>query len=589
MDILVVVDPQKSMFSVLVTLVLVSAVAAGPPTQIRFLNDSKASAVTVAGQPLVGLQEEPIFPGVILQVVDDNGTPTSAPQLKVYASSQCVILAGKTVDVINGFANFTSLTAKSCGTPCPILFTVGGDGGYPVIGQRVSSGDFTVTALPNFDIRFTRQSFIQNQQGAIVTANKSMHHVLVQLVNSCYNDDTTNTGATVTVTSSPSGRLSGAQATFTNGRALFMNLLYVDVPTTPSQLTFRVDQLAGIPAAGKYLLSGNMTVLGVLLNNFNIAFKRTNSAFTWPGEAADIAIGATFSYPIFINMLDSSGATDASNNDVVITMTGATGVSGPTQVTMVNGVAAFNGISFSGCQTGGAVSLTFTAGDQGSTPAAGKSLVTGKVIVRGQRNTLIDFGSSSQDGSVGFYSAAGQAKTVMVGVVIPTIILWIQDSCKNVDESGTGLFVTASSTEEDSFLSGKVTVPVVNGVASFENLMFPSTSTGSPRLTFTAVGPAVAYPVVGKTAVTGPVTLQRPAGATAPPSKSHSKVAIFDRIVITIGVLIVLAVCVYGIRKWQSRKGETKENLVVEMGVGNTVSVVPNTPTFGEYVNQEMS
>jgi len=528
--------------------ILVSIVIAGPPTRIRFLSNSALSAVTSMGQPFSNDQNFPIYPGIILQIVDDDGALTNVNGLFVEATSSCVTLSGNKLNVTHGFANFTDLAAQTCpSSPCPVTFIVYGSGSYPVLGQSIATGPFTVRPLPNFAVRFTRESSIGEGEDQSAVVGIPLQPILIKLVDSCGNNDNTSTGQiTITASSFPDNvPLTNNQTFFTDGEAVFSRLTYTQVPTSPSTLRFNVT--SGGLAAGKFLSSGNVTVTMSATPNFNVKFSPLDSTFTAAGQGDSITIGTKFS-PILIQMVDSANRFDNSSSDVVITMTGGTNVTGRTAVRMQSGVANFSDISFGSCQPGGEVFLTFTAGSQGQTVAAGKSVLTGRVTVTGVGNFGIDFAPYES-----FFNASGQQKSMEVGKKIPRIMVLIKDSCFNLDPTGNNTMVQLSDGYNSGGpLRGNLTVKVLGGRAVFSDLIIdPSAPEDyTPKFTFTAI--AGLYPVNGKMAITGPITVLRPSGSPAnaptPPAPSTSVpiavpgviIAVFTVLVILIGVFVLL-------------------------------------------------
>ena len=498
----------------LVVLAVLQLADAATPTSIRFLNDASKSAVTAPDQSFTALQRAPISsPPIVLQLINDDGTVnTTVTDVTAYVFCLTIILSGTEVMFVNGLASFDSLTIKTCyNLQCRFVFFAGGDGVYPVIGSKTQTGDVTVIPIPNYDMRFTGNSYIQRGVATTATVNVAIPAILIQLLDSCGNDDPSNTGSTITVRSAPSGTLSGPlTATFTSGMALWTNVMYTDVPVSPSVLNFTADPASGFLVAGNTLASGVVTVSGSITPNFNIVFKNTGSQFTANGQGADVAVAVPFLLPVIVTMVNSAWQPDATNSQTVVTVTGGTAVT-PVNATMVAGVATFTNMTFAACQAGGSVFLTFTAGTQGNTAASGKTTTTGAVSVTGVPLSLLAFANNS------LFNASGQTASLPVSVVLPAIVLNIQDSCTKFDPSGQGLAVSVTSAE-GAVLVGTTTATVSNGVATFNALTISILSTGTPKLTFTALGPSNA-PVNGKTAVTGAITLVKPTDApTTPPT-----------------------------------------------------------------------
>lgn len=175
---------------------------------------------------------------------------------------------------------------------------------------------------------------------------------------------------------------------------------------------------------------------------------------------------AVFTTQPIVEIQDSGGNVDTSDNSTVVTVAIATGsgtLSGTTTATASSGVATFSGLKIVGS---GAHTLSFTA--------SGLSSATSSSITP-------TFGTASQ---LVVSTQPSGATTGSVFATQPAVS--IKDSGGNVDASDNSTVVTVAIATGSGTLSGTTTATASSGVATFTDLVI--TGTGSHELTFTAVG-----------------------------------------------------------------------------------------------------
>eukprot|EP00757_Euglenozoa_sp_SAG-D1_P000219 gene219-11636_t len=165
---------------------------------------------------------------------------------------------------------------------------------------------------------------------------------------------------------------------------------------------------------------------------------------------------------------------------------------------MNSGIATFNTLTFTTLPDDRTAVLTFTAGSQGSTTAAGCAIVSGPITVVPVSNSYLRYAPTDS-----WITRESQQRTTSTGVTLPTIRIQLVDSTYksggdedeeldvDVDTSHTGLIITASNA------GGSVTSVVTAGVATFSGLQSTGGS-GLTTVTFTA-GTTPTLPVNGQT------------------------------------------------------------------------------------------
>jgi hypothetical protein len=175
---------------------------------------------------------------------------------------------------------------------------------------------------------------------------------------------------------------------------------------------------------------------------------------------------AAFTTQPIVEIQDSGGNVDTSDNSTVVTVAIATGsgtLSGTTTATASSGIATFSGLKIVGS---GAHILSFTA--------SGLSSATSSAITPA-------FGTASQ------LVVSTQPSGAITGSVFTTQpAVSIKDSGGNVDTSDNSTVVTVAITTGSGTLSGTTTATASSGVATFTDLVI--TGTGSHELIFTATG-----------------------------------------------------------------------------------------------------
>eukprot|EP01065_Artemidia_motanka_P053052 TRINITY_DN9756_c1_g1_i2.p1 TRINITY_DN9756_c1_g1~~TRINITY_DN9756_c1_g1_i2.p1 ORF type:complete len:2411 (+),score=683.33 TRINITY_DN9756_c1_g1_i2:1352-8584(+) len=174
-------------------------------------------------------------------------------------------------------------------------------------------------------------------------------------------------------------------------------------------------------------------------------------------------------------------------------------------------------------------------------PAAGYKLLAGEdILIRvpatATKSKLAPVGSPvkvriTRGGSAlrfGAGSAVAQAQdfTAEVGKQLGAVVVEVVDSQGNVDPAVPDTTMAASSTQSGVSLSANGSVvPIVNGVATFNQLVF--LSLGQTKLRF-ALGPTSALASPPDPLFTGTATVTAPGGTVPPPSLSPGRSAVAE-------------------------------------------------------------
>uniref|UniRef100_A0A7S1MMB1 Uncharacterized protein n=1 Tax=Neobodo designis TaxID=312471 RepID=A0A7S1MMB1_NEODS len=397
-------------------------------------------------------------------------------------------LSGNVVGVVNGIARFDALRFEQIEhthqLPYVITFVAGAQGALPLAGSTLVTGVVLVSSrtFPAYSMRFRQsasESFFTAQgQDAQVVQGQLRLPVQVELLDSANNVDTNTSTVTVDAIQAVStgDQTVLAQQTFTGGRITFssLRLAAAQDPSSVIQLLFRAKVSSAI-VGGSVLASGYLNVTSEV-RNFDIQFQPYGaSLFTLPDQDSFATVGVPLP-PIIVEIVTSAQVVDTQSNEIGITATADGGaiVSGGF-IRVSGGVAVFSSLAFVS-ETPGTYKITFTAGTEGDTAVAGKSVTTGSVTVVSARTP--EFRLKFQNTS--YIAFPGQVMPLTLGVPIPNISVQLVDSTHSTSVTNTTgvahprLRAVVSLSGGFAFSSGLQSVGFVDGVAVFENLRVDS-------------------------------------------------------------------------------------------------------------------
>eukprot|EP00757_Euglenozoa_sp_SAG-D1_P009882 gene9882-1_t len=486
-------------------------VLGGQSAGMRF-RASSGSWISTQGQARATVVDT-VMPNIQIEVIDKNGnvhTDNSATVITI-SVTEGSLQGPKTATVSNGVATFPGLsfsTVHEVDLLKPVMvFTAGGQASHLIEGTVLHSGKITVTSdgAAASNIRFGGS--VQPGFALSATLNTVLNPIIVQLADSSNKADSFTDGVVITA-STASGTLSGSTATIAKGVATFSALQFTVAPTAgQTVLTFTAGAEGSTIAAGQTITTGAVTVSGI--PKFGLQFVSSGTWITHAGQKRAAPLGVSTDTKVQVQLVDSVGNADTSENALMITVSTSTGtLAGATSVRMVNGVATF-ALQFSTAHTATPKPvLTFTTGTSGScaTPAPTgplpvdcKTIVTGEITVKpaavnGAASMTLAF-HPSRDMSV--VNSQGQAFRYPTGSSIAVIM---RQSSGEIDTTNSVSDVTVTSSE--TVISGETTAKLDRGIVSFSGIQI-SSSNPAPRLTFTASGSGT--PADGQVIKSGPI------------------------------------------------------------------------------------
>jgi hypothetical protein len=271
-----------------------------------------------------------------------------------------------------------------------------------------------------------KQLVISNIGNAMATS--PLTSFTVTLKDNSGNTLTTATGVVTLTTSGVFATGSTNTATVTNGVATFSNVIF------------------GAGGSG-ITITASYSSVSATSNTFNVIAVK-NLAISSIGNGT---LGSPLS-PFTVTLKDSGGnIVTGAPGSVTLTTTGTFASGSTNTATVVNGVATFNNVIFSATGSG----ITITA-SWGSVTATGNTFS----IAAGAVSQLA---ISTVSGSV-------------VNTVLPSFTVTLENSAGYTVTGATG---TVTLTTTGAFASGSTnTATVVNGVATFGNVIFSATGSG---------------------------------------------------------------------------------------------------------------
>ncbi len=403
-----------------------SATAPGVPTvkTTKFtVTPGAAAGLAFASTPAT-VTAGTVVPVVTVNVVDAFGNAVASSAKVTISATGPGALGGTTsVNAANGVATFNSLVLKTAGSYTLTATATGLKSG--------STASFTVSPAAASGLAFAAAI-------PATVAGTSLGNIVVDIVDAFGNLVPTGNAA-VTLAANGPGALSGGSPTATavNG-----------VATINNNLT--------LTAAGSYTLTATAANLKAgTSQTFNITPSFTPSSVAFQGLPATAPAGTL--PPINVALLDVFGnVMTGSSPDVTIALASGPGtLGGVTTVRAVNGVATFNTLTLT---TPG--NYTFSAQASGWSPATSGTLAV----------------TAAAPATVAFETAPASTYTV---APIPNVKVDVLDAFGNL-VTNAGAAVTITANGPGTFSPGsKTTVPAVNGVATFSNLVLPTAGTYS--------------------------------------------------------------------------------------------------------------
>ena len=362
---------------------------------IGFLGEAQ-SAIYSQGQNFVATS------GVSLQV---NGLPIkiallnnmyspSPPSSGLVVTATCGTcplnsLQGNVAGMVSGIATFDQLqfSAKAVAAPFVLTFTAGSQGSLPCAGDVLQTGIVMVypNALPTAFMTFfpnPNDSLFNSQgQSQQVVLSLKMQPIRIQVLAT---DGQRNTTSGLTVTASAT---SGVLFTSVSGQlvqnvisgiAEFTDLQFSSTkPSVYPRITFTAGGSTSYLVYGQTLVTGVVTIAPIE-SNYGMRFQPYGSGlFSQSGQKSFATTGIEMP-PIVIELTTSAGSVDSSSNEIGITASAAGATLSGNFLRVSAGVAVFSSLTFVNEGPGPFV-ITFTAGTEGNTNVAKKTLTTGSI------------------------------------------------------------------------------------------------------------------------------------------------------------------------------------------------------------------
>jgi len=317
-----------------------------------------------------------------------------------------------TATLSSGVATFSNLILDTAGT-----YTLKATSG--TLTPATSTGISVGAAIAN-KLAFTTEPPSSDTAGTVFSA--------VVTVEDQYNNTVTNSSASVTIASTPTGVSGKLTVSASSGVATFSNLL--------------------LNTLGSYTLTATSgTLTSATSNSISISSGPPSKLVFTTGPPSTGTAGTSLSPAVVVTVEDAEGNTVTSSSAQVTIASSPAGVSGTLTVSASSGVATFSNLLFNAPN-----SYTLTASSGTLTPATS----TGITISVGPASKLVFTTEPPPTGT-----AAGTA----FGTVVT-----VEDAGGNVvTSSSASITLTPSSGSWDS--SATPTVSAVNGVATFTNLI----------------------------------------------------------------------------------------------------------------------
>jgi hypothetical protein len=362
--------------------------------RIGFLPESE-SAIYSEGQNFVATS------GVVLQVnempiriqVLDNMFRPSPPASGLVITARCNTcplnsVQGDVAGVVGGVATFDKLKItiprSATASPFVLTFTAGSQGSLKVAGEKLQTG---IVLVYPFAQHTSYMTFFPNPNDSLFNFQGHSQQVVLSLrmqpirIQVLATDGRRNTTKDLTVTASAT---SGVQFSGTvvqkveSGIAEFKDLQF---SSTKASVFPRITFTAG--GSPLFLVFGQTLVTGVISiapieSNYGLRFQPFGAGlFSLSGQPSFATTGVPLP-PIIIELTTSAGSVDSSSNEIGITVSASGATLSGSFLRVSAGVAVFSSLTFVSEGPGNYI-LTFTAGAEGNTNVAFKSLMTGNI------------------------------------------------------------------------------------------------------------------------------------------------------------------------------------------------------------------
>eukprot|EP00759_Apiculatamorpha_spiralis_P046000 PhF_6_TR42680/c0_g1_i3/m.64356 len=441
----------------ILVIIVINCIPSQGHGKLRF-RDGPNSEITAPNVPVEMSHQIPSASPIIVELMNDATNTVCAGDVDtvIEISSNCKDLAfvPTTTKTVAGVATFDDFTMNSCPRDsstetCVLLFKAITAAKTPECdgAAELSTGTLKVTSLPATDIRFRLNKPVPP---TTIYVNIPLDTITIEVVDSCEVVDVGVTGVTM-------------RLLFDNGTLVFNTTVNRGVAYFPSlvfrttgnyNLKFEAGKEFSLEVQGKTLLWQNVNVIG----------KPAWSARIVIADAAPRpVIVKQFLPKIEIQILDSAGVIDITTQTIIVTasvvvvmngkdvaVTGVEKLLSQVNVTVVNGVAAYDKLMFQSCVLypenktvvvdPDDVVVLFTIGNQGNTNAAGTVLRHPRVTVVGQPAFLFVFNTTGTSSAQ--YTCDEQTNKVGNG----GITLEVRTSCGTVDTDSFGGTATAMTT-----------------------------------------------------------------------------------------------------------------------------------------------
>eukprot|EP00759_Apiculatamorpha_spiralis_P042495 PhF_6_TR40511/c0_g1_i1/m.60644 len=249
-----------------------------------------------------------------------------------------------------------------------------------------------------------------NQNDRVAQTNRLLPEIIVELMLSSHQRDVITTQTTLKVT--------GASSTFPfiDGVAIVRGLYL----TTEGKnvITFSCVSTNLLPCPYGSLLTATVTTLKKATTSYAIEFDR--NGFSMSPFGTPIYGALNFKLPRFtVNMIDAGGQFDPTNSETIITASAEGCFFNGATITMYKGQAIFDNLVLLDSGDQPSIYLTFTAGNEGRWPVAGKTISTGQIIVEEGSSDGYVMGFSRKESYIQF---EGHSVVASAGIPIPRTI-----------------------------------------------------------------------------------------------------------------------------------------------------------------------
>ena len=451
-------------------------------TMIMF-NSAAESFIYTPGQEF-SAQVSVKLPRIIISVRDNMLRPAAAGVgLGLVITARCgrADLANNVAGVVGGVAVFDNLLFFGLNhedfRPYVLTFTAGTQAGFKgtAATRSLHTGVImlSVNVVPAYRFRFLpgySDSFFNApfERKQLVRGNIVTPPLRIELLNSDNTRDTVTLGRSVAFTVE-NGRFAASSSVlqFDQGVAQSLDLRFEQTSTNDD--SYVVLTVTSTIDPNVRIVTGRVNVTNAV-SNFDLRFQPYGAGlFSNVGQSSFATIGIALP-PIAIELISSGNAIDTESNEITITATAEGATLSGAFVRVSNGVAVFRDLTFVS-DVPGDFKITFTAGDAGSAPVGGKSLVTGIVTLF----ATVTFNVRPRFLNDSYIAFAGQSRPLTLDTIMPDINVELASSDHSPARAVNGtarLIVAELSLSNGAFLGGYKTsgITVTNGIVSIKRL-----------------------------------------------------------------------------------------------------------------------